>query len=97
MNTPLVTNDTNTGELRSNPKGFASAQDYVTAMVWEKRKSDLVQLGDTLSITQWGSGKRGVLCVPEGCSGHVSDLNKLIFLEELEYEPSQYIARFAQE
>jgi hypothetical protein len=97
MSTPLVTYDATTGELRSNPEGFARAHDYVASIVWEKRKRDRVRPGDRLATIQWGRGEHEALCIPDGCSGRVSDLNRTIILEELEYEPSQYLARFARE
>jgi hypothetical protein len=93
MRLPLVTFDTTTGELRSNPDGFAGRVDYVASLVWEKQPEDEVAPGDILAIIQWGKGAHEELLVPAGCNGRVRTLNRNILFEELGLEPSIFLAR----
>ena len=95
MAIPLVIYDSGSGELRSNPQGFARQADYVASIVWEKDQGARVAPGDPLAIVQWGRGEHETLYAPDGCSGRVCDLNRNILFEELEFAPSQYLARIA--
>jgi hypothetical protein len=93
MSLPLVTFDTITGELRSNPEGFARRVDYVASLVWEKQPEDDVAPGEIIAIIQWGQGVHEELLVPTGCRGRVQTLNRNILFEELDLEPSIFLAR----
>ena len=95
MSKPLVTYNATSGELRNNPDAFAEKGDYVASIVWEKRKGQNVGLGDLIATIQWGDGSRDPLNAPEGCSGKVKDLNRKIKFEDLEYPPSQFLARIS--
>ncbi len=95
MSQPLLTYNATSGELRANPQGFADSDDYVASIVWQKQVDDDVQPGDTLATIQWGNGPQEPLTAPQGCSGKVQDLSHNILYEELEYEPSKYLARIA--
>jgi hypothetical protein len=95
MKKPLATYNADSGELRSNPKGFAENDDYVASIVWQKQVDDDVSPGDTIATIQWGNGPPSPLTAPEGCTGKVRDLSNNILYEKLEYEPSKYLARIA--
>lgn len=95
MSKPLVTYNATSGELRNNPEAFAEREDYVSSIVWEKRKGQNVEIGDIIATIQWGDGSRDPLEAPEGCFGKVKDLNRRIIFEDLEYPPSQFLARIS--
>ena len=95
MNKPLVTYNATSGELRNNPDAFAEKGDYVASIVWEKQKGHKVGAGDIIATVQWGDGARDRIKAPDGCSGEVKDLNRKIIFEDLEYPPSQFLARIS--
>jgi hypothetical protein len=95
MSKPLVTYNATSGELRNNPETFAEKNDYVASIVWEKRRGQNVAIDDVLATIQWGDGSRDPLKAPEGCSGKIQDLNRNIKFEDLEYPPSQFLARIS--
>ena len=95
MNRPLVTYNATNGELRNNPDAFKEKKDYVAYIEWEKRKGQNVAVGDILATIQWGDGSMEALQAPEGCSGKIQDLNRNIKFEDLEYPPSQFLARIS--
>jgi hypothetical protein len=95
MSKPLVTYNATTGELRSNPEAFEEKNDYVASIVWETKVGQVVSQGDKIATIQWGNGMRGPLDGPEGCNGKVKSLNRNIKYEDLEYMPSQLLARIA--
>lgn len=95
MSKPLVTYTATTGELRSNPDAFAEKNDYVASIVWETEVGQEVSQGETIATIQWGNGMKEPLDSPEGCSGKIKSLNRNIKYEDLEYTPSQLLARIS--
>jgi hypothetical protein len=95
MSKPLVTYNTTTGELRSNPDAFAEKNDYVASIVWGTEVGQEVSQGETIATIQWGNGMKEPLAGPEGCSGKIKYLNRNIKYENLEYKPSQLLARIS--
>lgn len=95
MSVPLVIYDTNSGELRNNPEAFAERGDYVASFVWIKNEGENVEPGAVLATIQWGTGSNETLYAPGGCNGMVINLNRNIMFENLEYTPSQFLARIS--
>jgi len=95
MSKPLVTYNATTGELRSNPEAFAEKNDYVASIVWQAQVGQVVSQGDTIATIQWGNGIREPLDGPEGCNGKIKFLNRNVKYEDLEYTPSQLLARIS--
>jgi len=54
-----------------------------------------VSQGDTIATIQWGNRMRGPLDGPEGCNGKIKFLNRNVKYENLEYKPSQLLARIS--
>ena len=82
-------------ELRSNPKAFEVNVSYVASIVWTKKVGDDVGPGDELATIQWSQDPDEPLISPDGCTGKVKDINGNIRYNDLEYPPSQFLARIS--
>ena len=71
---------------------FAGKDDYVAAIVWEKKVGDEVMEGDNLGTIQWDKGLKESLAAPINCNGKIHSMNRNIRYAELEYSPSQLFA-----
>jgi hypothetical protein len=93
MSKPFATYSTVSGELSSNPEAFEMNDSYVASIVWTKKVGDDVRPGDELATIQWSQDPDEPLIAPDGCAGEVKDINGNIRYNDLEYPPSQFLAR----
>ncbi len=95
MSNSFATYNTESGELRSNPEAFELNDSYVASIIWTIKVGDDVSPCDELATIQWSQDPDEPLIAPDGCTGEVKDINGNIRYNDLEYPPSQFLARIS--
>ena len=95
----LVVYDEINKELRSVPNAFESRGETVLSIVWKPwiKSKKKITPGDELADIQWGNNDRELLSAPAMCSGEIVAVNRRIALEDLIYDPAQWLLKIETE
>ncbi len=76
--------------------GCASPPRSISSIIiWIIKVGDDVRPGNELTTIQWSQDPDEQLIAPDGCTGEVKDINGNIRYNDLEYPPSQFLARIS--